>query len=773
MTTSSNEQEERSRFFRALLGDGLPPDQWAHVWHHTNKLSDWVQAEADAEASASRNGRHDVYMGLGLAGVRGAPGERVRNENAAGMFGVGADIDIFWPDHKETALPPDVETALAFIDSLELPPTFIVDSGHGLQPWWLLCEPWAFGEGEREEGQWLGYAWQAYVNARAKERGWEFDSVGDLARILRVPGTLNAKDKGQIVPVRFVRETGIRYTREQLAEYCGDTVVPVGVGNEAVTEAQRFIREHPCPICKGHRGLPKGTRTRCWGYLSRDGDTAFCTREEYAGGRLAIQTRIGFVYAHQLRPSAYAFNDTGNALRLLDAGGRDRLRYVPKRQFPWQLWDGNCWPLDREQRVGKWMGDVLHEAFDATWKNGQPRAAQNEEARWLLRSGDDHNIAGALSVASRHVSVLPEVFDTHPWLLPCKNGLTYDLRTGELRESRREDLLTRCAPVAASRVPVPHPKWDQMLDLVMNGDPEMVRYLRQCLGLLLTGDVSEKCFWFWVGETNRGKTTVLAVLAGLLGDFAYKIPLRAVLSRRNEMTIRHDLAGLRGIRLAYAEEFKPGDVLDVGIIKDITGGDRITADRKGEANETFPLTAKLIIGTNDLPELRDLDSAIRGRVRVLPFLVDIPAEMRTLGLPLRSVAEVVDDVLEEAPGILQDLVAAVREWLEADGKLRMPMGVIDATAVYLNSQDQLVEWMDACCVRDGTTERRPFAEWYWSFLVQSDRDEKGVSTQWFGRELARHAFVKHADYKGKYYTGPALKPEAAKLAENWAKQRGR
>ena len=367
------------------------------------------------------------------------------------------------------------------------------------------------------------------------------------------------------------------------------------------------------------------------------------------------------------------------------------------------------------------------------------------------------------------MAVLPDVFDTHGWLLPCANGLTYDLLTGELRASRREELMTRCVPVCASREPIPHPRWDAMLRLVMHDDPELVRYLRHCLGLLLTGDVSEKCFWFWVGETNRGKTTVLEVLAALLGDFAYKIPLRAVLTRRSEMNIRHDLAGLRGMRMAYAEEFKPGDVLDVGIIKDITGGGTITADRKGEANETFPLMAKLIIGTNDLPQLRDLDSAIRARVRVLPFTVDIPAEMRTLGEPLRGVAEVVADVMEEAPGILQDLVSAVGEWQEEDnGRLRMPDAAIAATDVYLDSQDPLAEWMAECCTTDGATEERPFAEWYHSFLLQTDRDEKSTPTQWFGRELARHGFAKRADYRGKHYTGRALKPDAAKLAKAWA-----
>jgi len=464
---------------------------------------------------------------------------------------------------------------------------------------------------------------------------------------------------------------------------------------------------------------------------------------------------------------AYAWNDTGNGQRLLDAGGRERLLYVPGHRFPWHVWDGNCWRQDRIQAADKWMEETLHAAYAGTWQSGLDRKAQSDQARFLLRSGDSSSIAAALRAASRHVSVTPDVFDTHPWLLPCSNGLTYDLLTGTLRESLREDLMSRCVPVAASREPVPCPKWHAMLRLVMGADPKMVRYLRQSLSLLLTGDVSEKCFWFWVGETDRGKTTVLAVLAALLGDYACNIPLRSLLVLRNNMTIRHDLAELRGARLAYAEEFKVGDVLDVGIVKAIAGGGgKIKADRKGEANEEFDTTAKLIIGTNALPELKDLDSAIRGRVRVLPFDVDVPATLKARGLPSTlSVAEVVDDLRGEFPGILQDLVSALGEWRAAGKKLGMPPKVAAATKVYLDNQDPLVEWIETCFESDGTHEEQPFNLLWWSFRVQSGRNEHQASKQWFGRQLEKHKFTRRAGAKGKYYAGPRLTQEALDVAE--------
>src|SRR5260370_22248447 len=143
---------------------------------------------------------------------------------------------------------------------------------------------------------------------------------------------------------------------------------------------------------------------------------------------------------------------------------------------------------------------------------------------------------------------------------------------------------------------------------------------------MITGIVEAQEFYLFFGGRNAGKTTLLRYLAELLGkEFAYKIPIRGILERRDSGYIRHDLAGLRGARLAYAEEFKPGDVLDSGIVKDITGGGYITADQKGKPNITFSSTAKLIIATNTLPDLKDVDDAIRKRLRVVPFPTNLPA----------------------------------------------------------------------------------------------------------------------------------------------------
>jgi P4 family phage/plasmid primase-like protien len=464
--------------------------------------------------------------------------------------------------------------------------------------------------------------------------------------------------------------------------------------------------------------------------------------------------------------SHYAWNDEGNAQRLLDAGGKGTLLYVPKRQFPWHIWDGNCWAVDRRQQVGRRMQETLHAAYAAVWQNGQPRATQTDEARALLGAGNAPRINGALTELSRKVSVEPGVFDTHDWYLPCNNRLTYDMETGEVITSRPEHRMTRCVPVAAITEPAEHPNWDEMLRLATGSNADQIRYVRWTCGLFTTGYVGEKAFWFWQGQTNTGKTTLLTFLARLLGEFAYTIPLKALLQHRHDPNILHDIAGIRGMRLVYAEEFKPGDVLDSSWVKRISGGGDITADRKGEPDETFRSTAKLVIGTNDMPAITDVDSALRGRTRVVPFPTDIPAALREAGKPVPSVDEVVAKLMSEAPAILYDLMLAVGEWRAAGRQLGMPQTVAEASKQYIDTQDPLLDWFEACFEHeaDGSlTKSRaewPLAIWYWSFLTQADRANTPSLYQRFGQMLVSKGFEKRVAYDGKRYTGPALTEEA-------------
>src|SRR5262245_41838651 len=122
------------------------------------------------------------------------------------------------------------------------------------------------------------------------------------------------------------------------------------------------------------------------------------------------------------------------------------------------------------------------------------KALQRQQT-WALKSEDARRIHAMIDMARSEtgVAVRPEDLDADPWLLNCDNG-TLDLRTGELRPHRREDLLTKLCPVEYD----PNatcPTWLRFLDRIMAGNTPLMNYLQRVVGYSLTGDVREQCLF--------------------------------------------------------------------------------------------------------------------------------------------------------------------------------------------------------------------------------------------------------------------------------------
>jgi hypothetical protein len=164
---------------------------------HPSELGDaakWAAAQAGEQV--------DVYVGMGLIDAD-APG-RGEARHVRRIPGAWADIDLAGPGHKSANLPT-LEEALAELDAFKLPPTMLVHSGGGLHAYWLGVGVWSAEAGDVVTGI------QAALRGHWAARGWDLDNTADLARILRVPGTLNYKLLGEPRPVRILSLDGPRY----------------------------------------------------------------------------------------------------------------------------------------------------------------------------------------------------------------------------------------------------------------------------------------------------------------------------------------------------------------------------------------------------------------------------------------------------------------------------------------------------------------------------------------------------------------------------------
>lgn len=140
-----------------------------------------------------------TYLACGLSPRQFGPSERCKSDQVIAIPGIWADIDIAGPAHKGTNLPATIEDATAIAMGMPCPPTMIVHSGHGIYPWWLLDRPWFFAHDERQRAMKLVRAWQGRLRAIANKHNWTIDSTHDLARVLRIPGSVNFKTEPRSV----------------------------------------------------------------------------------------------------------------------------------------------------------------------------------------------------------------------------------------------------------------------------------------------------------------------------------------------------------------------------------------------------------------------------------------------------------------------------------------------------------------------------------------------------------------------------------------------
>jgi hypothetical protein len=178
------------------------------------------------EVIAARDGRTaaqvaldlspDVYVGCGLyAAAEPAPTRRGTANDVVVLTALWCDLDIEKPGTKKRYVP-DRPSASRFIAALPIRPTVIIWTGGGFHLWWCLREPLVLDTSvDRAQAERLVRRWQAYLRQRLD--GYALDATHDLARVLRVPGTINSKYK---TPVVLEDAGGPRVDPSELEDLC-------------------------------------------------------------------------------------------------------------------------------------------------------------------------------------------------------------------------------------------------------------------------------------------------------------------------------------------------------------------------------------------------------------------------------------------------------------------------------------------------------------------------------------------------------------------------
>lgn len=418
----------------------------------------------------------------------------------------------------------------------------------------------------------------------------------------------------------------------------------------------------------------------------------------------------------------YMRTDLGNAERLAARHGND-LRYC----FKWQCWlayDGTRWKPDDGGEIRRRAKDTVRRIY-AEAGQATDDAERKAIAKHAIASEAESRVSAMIRSARSELEVAHTELDTDPYLLNVENG-TLDLRTGELREHRRQDLITKVAgtyydPEARA------PQWEAHLARVQP-DAEQRSYLHRALGYSLTADVSEDALFVPYGTGDNGKTVTYNTMLHVAGDYGTSAAPDLLLTKKD--THPTEIADLFGARLVVCMEAEEGRRMAESLVKRLTGGDPIKARRMNENFWTFLPTHKIHLSVNHKPAINGTDNGIWRRVKIIPFTVKISEEEKDRYLE--------DKLQSEAPGILAWAVRGSVDWYR--NGMREPHSVQAATSEYKTQMDVLAAFLsDRCFI--GLDATAPATTLFKQFeLWCEESGEKKGTQRAFGMKLTERGF---------------------------------
>jgi putative DNA primase/helicase len=355
-------------------------------------------------------------------------------------------------------------------------------------------------------------------------------------------------------------------------------------------------------------------------------------------------------------PGRIPLTDLGNAERFVAQHGA-KVRFV-YQWSKWLVWSGKRWEIDDSGAVMRLAKRTTKSIYSEAAKSVKSEDA-DKVAAWAKSSQSPARLEAMVELAKSElpIPISHEALDADPWLWNFENG-TVDLRSGKLQPHDRGDLLTKSTGIDFPTEPGEDtPLFSEYLGTTFANDQELIGYQQRLMGAAAVGAQIEHICPIFYGTGANGKSVYTSTMQAVFGDYAMQAPPGLLMTQKGD---RHptELADLFGKRLVIISETRDGQRLDEGLVKSVTGGDKIRARRMREDHwEYFPSHLPVVV-TNHRPIVRGNDHGIWRRLRLVPFTVTIPPEKQNKKLTTELRAEL--------PGIAKWVVEGCRKW-QADG----------------------------------------------------------------------------------------------------------
>lgn len=397
----------------------------------------------------------------------------------------------------------------------------------------------------------------------------------------------------------------------------------------------------------------------------------------------------------------------------------------------------NRYKNEADKLVGK-LQALKEDENDKQERYEKLKEAYKQRIRSLNKRTRMRNV---LELSKAYMAAHISEFDQQGHLINLSNGV-YDLREHAFYEHSEKLRFMKQAGTHFDEHAT-CPRWIEFLSRIFLEDKQMIEFIQEWVGLCLTGEQGDfQAFVYCYGNGANGKSMFFDVLRKLLGDYFVQVPVDLLLAKtRVSESDSYLKTRLQGARLVLASEIPQGERLNESQIKDMTGGELITARHPYGRPFTFPPTHKLAIFGNHKFNLRGTDEGIWRRVWLTPFLYHFAENER------RPPREVQAEFDEELSGILRWAIEGLQRFQERNAFVK-PQLVKDATDSYREESDVLAPFLAAHTRRErhASALLKDVWERYISFCENEEKSKPVFSNnRQFLKALVERGYEKGQD----------------------------
>jgi len=294
-----------------------------------------------------------------------------------------------------------------------------------------------------------------------------------------------------------------------------------------------------------------------------------------------------------------------------------------------------------------------------------------------------------------------KIIDQNKDIIGFENGI-YDLVKNEFRKGEPSDYVSLSTGYEYKEYTPESREYKDLLSLLEKILPhqDTRHFTLKSLASCLDGHVRDENFYIWSGKSNsggNGKSTLLDLLLKSLGDYACIAPVTLVTGKRESSSSANSaLANIINKRAVIMQEPESNEMIQVGVMKSLTGGDTISTRELNCSQMEFKPNAKLFMACNKVPILSSVDGGVIRRIKMTEFISvfkENPSVNTTNGIYEYKIDKDLKSKLENMKPVFMSMLINYYKIYKAEG-LRPPETVERVTKKYENDNNIIKSFID-------------------------------------------------------------------------------